>query len=414
MTTPPTSPRITIIGSALSGNKGAAAMLESAVQTLSERLGDVRFTLLSMYPAEDRAQNTHHNVEIVAATPRQLGVTINSLALAYRLFPFLRRSIRQRSKAISALVESAVMLDQGGITFTDGREKFLLYNIASILPALNTGTPVFKCAQAVGPFRHPVNRRAARIFLPKMRTIVTRGRITHEFAEGLGLTNLHEGADFAFSLEMSGTEREEVARHFDLSFFESGTVVGVCPSVVLQKKVDAGGGDYAAQMVEFIEQLQARGKRVLLIPHSVRTGTDKRHNNDLPLCREIHERLSVSNNVVFVDRELTSQQLRYLIGLCDLFVASRFHAMVSSLAMSVPTLVIGWSHKYKEVLEMFELEEWAIGHEQLTPDSLIQRFGELEAAEVEVQAKLDLHLPDVKALSLSQADLIETIVRASS
>ena len=110
-----------------------------------------------------------------------------------------------------------------------------------------------------------------------------------------------------------------------------------CPSVVLQKKVDAAGGDDAGQIIGFIEHLQAQGRKVLLIPHSVRTGTDKTHNNDLPLCREIHQRLSVSNNVLFIDRELSSQQWRYLIGRCDLFVASRFHAMVSSLAMAVPT-----------------------------------------------------------------------------
>lgn len=407
------TPHITIIGSALSGNKGAAAMLESAVQTLGERLGDVEFTLLSMYPAEDRAQNPYSNLEVIAANPRQLGVTINSLALAYRILPFLRGTIRKRSRAIRALVNSDVLLDQGGITFTDGREKFLLYNVASILPAFNTKTPVFKCAQAVGPFRNPVNRWASKTFLPKVHTLVTRGRITHEFAQGLGLKNLYAGADYAFSLEMAGTEREALAPVIDMSFFDDGDVVGVCPSVVLQKKVDARGGDYAGQIIGFIEHLRAQGKKVFLVPHSVRTGTDKTHNNDLPLCREIHSRLPQDDGVLFVDRELSSQELRYLIGQCDLFVASRFHAMVSSLAMAVPTLVIGWSHKYKEVLEMFELEEWAFGHDKLTPEYLAERFAALDAQRSDVQAKLDQHLPGVKARSLAQADLIAEMVRAA-
>ena len=413
MTDTARGPHIAIIGSALSGNKGAAAMLESALHTLGDRLDDVHFTLFSMYPEEDRAQNTYDNLDIVAAAPRQLGVTINTLALAYRLLPFLRNTLRRRSRAIRALSEADILLDQGGITFTDGREKFLLYNIASILPALNTNVPVFKCAQAVGPFTNPINHRAATTFLPKMRTIVTRGRITHQYAEGLGLTNLYAGADYAFSLEMSGSEHDDVARHIDMSFFDGGDVVGICPSVVLQKKVDARGGDYVAQMVAFIERLQESGRKVLLVPHSVRTGTDKTHNNDLPLCREIHQKLSVSNKVLFVDRELSSQQLRYLIGRCGLFVASRFHAMVSSLAMAVPTLVIGWSHKYREVLEMFDLEEWAFGHEMLSPDHLVEQFDALDAAREQVQEKLDAHLPEVKARSLAQADLIAEIVRAA-
>ena len=149
---------------------------------------------------------------------------------------------------------------------------------------------------------------------------------------------------------MDGTEADSVRPLVDLDFFESGDVVGVCPSVVLQKKVDAREGDYAGQMVSFIERLRAAGKKVLLVPHSVRTGTDKTHNNDLPLCTEINARLAPGDDLLFIDRELSSQQLRYLIGRCSLFVASRFHAMVSSLAMAVPTVVIGWSHKYREVL----------------------------------------------------------------
>ncbi|GAA1985024.1 polysaccharide pyruvyl transferase family protein [Microbacterium pumilum] len=407
-----TAYHVTIIGSALSGNKGAAAMLESAVQTLDERLGagNVRYSLLSMYPAEDRAQNPYPHVEVIPASPRQLGVTINLLALLYRLLPPLRSLLRRRSRAVGALATSQVLLDQGGITFTDGREKFLLYNVASILPAFFTGTPVFKCAQAIGPFHNPVNRRAALMFLPRVDTIVTRGRITHDFATGLGLTNIVAGADYAFSLQLDGTEITALASMYDLSFFDGGAVVGVCPSVVLQKKVDARGGDYVGQMVAFIDALTADGRKVLLLPHSVRTGTDKVHNNDLPLCREIHARLSRAKDVLFVDRELSSQQLRALIGLCGTFVASRFHAMVSSLSMAVPTLVIGWSHKYREVLEMFGSEEWAFGHDKLTPAFLLERFGDLELRQAEVKSQLLERLPDVRRTSVAQADLIAELV----
>lgn len=411
MTTTAPAPRIAIIGSALSGNKGASAMLESSIATLSERIPGVRFTLFSMYPTEDRAQNEYESLDIIDARPRQLGVTINTLALLYRVLPFLRPLLRSRSRAIAALADSQVLLDQGGITFTDGREKFLLYNVASILPAMMLRVPVFKCAQAVGPFRNPVNRWAARRFLPRVHTLVTRGRITHEYAEQLGLTNLFAGADYAFSLELDGTEQASAAAHFDLGFFETdAVVVGVSPSVVLQKKVEARGADYVAEVAAFIDAMTASGRRVVLFPHSVRTGTDKTHNNDLPLCTRIFERLERRDGVLFIDRELSSQTLRYLIGRCDYFVASRFHAMVSSLAMSVPTLVIGWSHKYQEVLEMFQLDEWAFGHDKLEPAFLLERFDALVQAESTVREKLRSNLPTVKATSVAQADLIAAIV----
>ena len=52
------------------------------------------------------------------------------------------------------------------------------------------------------------------------------------------------------------------------------------------------------------------------------------------------------------------------------------------------------------------LEEWAFGHDQVTPEHLAERFEALEGARDDVQAKLDAHLPEVKQRSLAQADLI--------
>ncbi len=406
--------RIAIIGSALSGNKGAAAMLESAVQTLGERVPDVGFTLFSMYPAEDRALVEDPRIEIVPAAPRQLGVTINLLALLFRVLPPLRGLLRRRSRAVRALVEADVLLDQGGITFSDGREKFLLYNVASVLPALLVGTPVVKCAQAVGPFTNPVNRLAARLVLPRMRLIVTRGRITHDHAVGLGLTNLLAGADYAFCLATAGDEDARARAALDHALLDGphddGLLIGLSPSVVLARKVEARGGDYVGEMVAFVDQLTGDGHRVLLAPHSVRTGTDATHNNDLPLCRTIHGRLAHPDRVAFLDREVPSQVLRHLIGRCDAFVTSRFHAMVSGLAMATPTLVIGWSHKYVEVLEMFGQERWAIAHDELAGDELRRRFDELLAERDAVAAAIAEHLPEVRTRALLQADAIAAAV----
>lgn len=403
-----------IIGSALAGNKGAAAMLESSIATLSERFDDASFSLFSMYPAEDARLNHYANLEIIPATPRQLGITINTLALVYRVIPPLRSTLRRRSASVRALTRAAVLLDQGGITFTDGREKFLLYNVASILPALNTRTAVVKCAQAIGPFEGGLNRRVAKIFLPKMTRIVTRGAITHGFAEGLGLTNIVRGADYAFSLELDGTEKDAAASLIDLSFFDGDRdVVGFAPSVVMQKKVDARGGDYLGGIVDAMTAELAAGRKVALIPHSVRVGTDKTHNNDLPLCREIAHRIGQRDDVLLIDDDLSSQQLRYVIGLCTRFVTSRFHAMISSLSMGVPTVVIGWSHKYQEVLDLFGLSEWAFGSDAFSADKVTAELERLRDRDAEVRTAITSALPDVKALSLSQADLIAEIARAA-
>jgi polysaccharide pyruvyl transferase WcaK-like protein len=402
--------KIVIIGSTLSGNKGAAAMLESSIQTLGEHHPDAQFTLLSYIPPkEEQAKNTYQNLQILKATPLYLGVVINSLALLYRLLPSLRPLLK-KNKAINALAEADVLLDQGGITFVDGREKFLLYNVASILPALMVKTKAVKCAQALGPFNNPINRLAAKIFLPKVTKIISRGAVTHEYLLSLGLQNIVAGADYAFLLELSNKEKQAAKKRYDESFFKGHKVVGLSPSVVMRKKVDATGKNYALLLASFINHLEGSGHRTVLLPHSARAGTEKTHNNDLPLCRAIYAKVERRSECLFIDDELTSQELRSLIGKCDLFIASRFHAMVSSLAMQVPTLVIGWSHKYREVLEMFGLESWAFGHDKLTFKYLQRRFEQLEKNQSQIRGKLADNLPKVKAKARVQVDVIEKIL----
>ncbi|PFG32526.1 polysaccharide pyruvyl transferase family protein [Sanguibacter antarcticus] len=396
-----------IIGSALAGNKGAAAMLESAVQQLSERDADARVTLLSMYPRSDAAQNEYSNLTVLDASPLRLGVLINSAALAYRLLPPARAAIAARVPEVAALASADVLLDQGGITFVDGRGKFLIYNVASVLPALFVGTPVVKCAQALGPFKTFLNSTAAKAILPRMAAIVSRGAVSQEHLEGLGLKNTTAGADLAFTLDV--TERDIAAARsaVDVTFFDGNDVIGISPSAVLRKSAEAKGGNYVAEVQRMVDYFTGvLGKKVFLVAHSARANTDKAHNNDLPLCREIYAGVERKDMVLFPDAELSSQSLRYLIGRCDLFVASRFHAMVSSLAMQVPTLVIGWSHKYREVLDMFGLAQWAMGHDVYTDDAFQAKFAELAATKTDVRATLAEAFPRVRATALEQVDVI--------
>ncbi|MXO49419.1 polysaccharide pyruvyl transferase family protein [Erythrobacter vulgaris] len=398
---------IVIVGSALSGNKGAASMLEAALAGLVERMPEARFTLLSMYPREDAALNSYSTLEVVDARPLTLGVTINFCALAYAMFPPLRPLLRCQP-AIAALARADVLLDQGGITFADGREKFLLYNIASILPALLMGVPVFKCAQAMGPFANPINRAAALALLPRARCIITRGAITHGHVQGLGLANFEAGADLAFTLDHSAAR---APKELALPPGE-GALVGLAPSVVMQKKIEAMGRDYVRETAAFADYCVARGLRVVLIPHSARTGTDKTHNNDLPLCRAVYAAMTGATCTAsaFFDREVDARSLRRLIATCDVFVTSRFHAMVSGLATATPTLVIGWSHKYEEVLEMFGMQRWALAHADYSPQRLEARFEELLVERASVARQLAAKLPEVRARAAVQLDRIAQIV----
>lgn len=386
-------------------------MLEASVQTIGSRDKKANFALLSLYPAEDARQNQHKNLQIINAKPFRLALVIVPLAVMYRFLPFVRGFLKKRSPAIKAMAEADILLDQGGITFSDGREPFLLYNVASILPAIIMKVPILKCAQALGPFKNPINRVVSKIFLPKIRLIVARGSYTLDNLNELGLKNTVLGADYAFSLDLTNEAKKNLAKQAELSRLKGKSkIVGISPSVVLRKQCLKQGIDYQKIITNFINDLVAKGYFAVLVAHSARGGSDKLHNNDLPLCRQIYDSLKDKKQCLFVDKELGSEELRWLIGEFDLFVASRFHAMVSSLSVGVPTLVIGWSHKYAEVLRMFDLEEYAFKYQLLSAEKLTGKFTELEDDKENIARKISTNLPKVKKQSLKHLEYISQII----
>ncbi|MBQ3094200.1 MAG: hypothetical protein IJC52_03415, partial [Clostridia bacterium] len=63
---------IAITAASYSGNKGAAAMLQSSIKQLHDRYGHrLNINLMSVYPSEDREQIPHDFVRVVPCKPER-------------------------------------------------------------------------------------------------------------------------------------------------------------------------------------------------------------------------------------------------------------------------------------------------------------------------------------------------------
>ena len=157
--------------------------------------------------------------------------------------------------------------------------------------------------------------------------------------------------------------------------------------------------------------VEAGGHTVVLVAHSAQIGSGVTHMNDLPLCRAIHQRLSHRDQVVFFDEDLLPTQLRAIISEAALCVTSRFHAMIAALAEQTPPLVIGWSHKYGEVLDPFGLGEVAMTYDDLTTGSAIfDRSRELLEQSDDIRALIAKGLPQATAQAEINFDALEGAV----
>lgn len=361
---------VATIGAAYSANKGAASMVQALLDTLPERVdGPVRVIAVSTHPAGDRRVYARAGIAVEVASQRPVEMAALQVPLAFLagLLRVARLPWRWlcRPAALRAIAGADVVADLSGISFVDGRRfPVLVYNALVVAIPLLLGTPVVKCAQAMGPFRTGVNRRLARLVLPRLRRICPRGSATEAHLRELGLENLTPAADLAFAMRVPDQVRRQIRDR--LAQTAPGPYLIVSPSQVVETACRAQGVDYPAIIAEFMDGAAERtGHTVVMIAHSAQPDAGVNHMNDLPLCREIHARLRHPDRVVFFDEDLLPTELRAVIAEGALLVTSRFHAMISALTEHTPMLVIGWSHKYAEVLEPFGLTGAAMAYTDL-------------------------------------------------
>ncbi|MFN5600976.1 MAG: polysaccharide pyruvyl transferase family protein, partial [Acidimicrobiaceae bacterium] len=286
-----------------------------------------------------------------------------------------------------------------------------VYNSLMTGVPLLLGVPTVKAAQALGPFQSPVNKVLSKIVLPRVTAICARGARTREHLNSLGLHNVTDVADLAFSLD----EAKDLPSSIDAQVSEAGDgFIVVMPSAVVRGIYESKGDNYVAAVAELIRRIrQETGRGVVIAPHSYRVGHGEGRMNDGPVCREVGALFGDDALVVTVDADLSAGELRKLIGRGSVLVTSRFHAMISGLCTETPTVVVGWSHKYREVLDDFGLVDFGMdSHVLSTPDLVVNKVIDSLAKSDEYSQQIRVALPGVRERSAKNFSVIAQAVQS--
>ncbi len=410
----PPGDQISLIGATLAGNRGAEAMIATTVGRIRDAMPDSRFVIHSYFPKEDRRICEDLGVEVVNAVPKALVLQYFPFAVIDRVLGWVGLNWPRAwmPRGPRELAKSTTLIDLSGISFSDGREKFIPFNVLNNWPAILFRLPVVRLSQGLGPFNGWLNRVSAKWMLRRCAKVFARGQGSLEAAEALDLgDSLAMAPDIAFSFRSRDSLTNEnpdyeahVLQRLQGVRQQTGKVIALSVSSVVYKKCAKRGIDYVKAMGEVTEGLLDRGLGVLIYPNATREGTDSLHNNDLPLVRGIMSAVPESRreHVVPIDRDLNTASLREVLVPVDCMVASRFHAMISGLSMGKPVMVLGWGHKYKEVLQQFGIEPWCFDFSDLRADLVLQRIDRFLASEDEIRTSIEAHLPEVRKGSAAQ------------
>jgi polysaccharide pyruvyl transferase WcaK-like protein len=406
--------KVSIVGAALSANKGAAAMLETVIAKLPSTMGDCSFDILTTYPEADRPKiPSGSKARVVGLQPLRLALVEIPVAFVALIARTLRLPLGWvRTRACRSILDSSVVVDVAGISFVDGRGiPITIYNTLMTGLPLLLGVPTVKAAQALGPFKTQPNRLLAKLVLPRLAAVCARGARTREHLDDLRLTNVTNVADLAFSLD----ESEILPTSVTESLAPLGEkFIVVMPSSVVRGLYESSGADYVSAVSTLIREIRlVTGLAVVIAPHSYRVGHPEGRMNDGPVCRQVADALSDDPMVVGVDADLSAGELRRLIGLGQVLVTSRFHAMISGLSTCTPTVVVGWSHKYREVLDDFGLAEFGMDSSALSsPAEIVAQVQRCVADKSRIELQIREALPAVKERSALNFSIIAGVAKS--
>ena len=85
-------------------------------------------------------------------------------------------------------------------------------------------------------------------------------------------------------------------------------------------------------------------------------------------------------------------EMKYLIGKCEMFLGSRMHACIAALSQTIPAVSVAYSDKFIGVMETLGIESTVADARELTVDGLLdvvnRVYEQRGAIHLQLQAKM--------------------------
>ena len=419
--------KILFIGTSFA-NKGSGAMLISSSQTLKQFIPDADFTMTSWFPEIDFEQCRKYDIKVVGITqqdkekrPFLFRLFRFGLRHTFYLFRFVLWTILYKmglninmlmTERMRAFAEADIVVDLSGISFTDyfGTMNPIEHSYNILLCNL-LNKKIVKYSQAMGPFESKLNRFLAKIFLPKVDLLVARGKITEGYLREIGITKqIYVLADSAFLLQPAPLQRVEgILADEGINKDDGRQFIGISVNYNLYKWCKSGDTEnrYATLMAEIADYLvENLNAKVVFVPHAISPdGRDDRFVVE-EICRIIKNK----HRIYAIKKEYDPPELKGIVGQFDLFIGGRFHSIIASTSMHVPTVVIAWSHKYYEVMKMLGQEKYVCDYKTVTFDELVSKIKDIAVNKEEIENELKIKTEVAKESAMLNGKLVKELV----
>jgi len=400
-------------------NKGAEAMLCTTQQQLTSKLPGSRF-FAGLPPAPD----TYGASECFSTLPELQGSLISrvlqlgkALLRCPRLLIPLFTDRWATMQAIAGLEKVDVVLDISGFAYSDEwGTSWAARTWTYSLYARCLGKPYVFLPQAWGPFENQTVARFTRDLINWSPLVCVRDQKSLSYVEALlgrGSDQVRLTPDIAFRFKFApSADGESLIRSLGIGG-KGEPLLGIAPNMRVFERMPGSGQDnhYVQLMAKVVRWAWHAGASVVLIPHEISFAKDPQ--DDRFLCRLIKDAVGDGGVVTVLDGLHSAADVKAVIGNLDMLVGSRFHSIVAALSCSVPPVVLGWSHKYLELMRSVGLEDLVLDYGQPETAALIERIDAAWTRRRELRDQLNERVPEIEAGVDRVFNLVADLIRGA-
>jgi colanic acid/amylovoran biosynthesis protein len=396
-TKPNSLPSVGVLGASFeTDNMGLGALTAGTIQCIRHQIPGVHVFLMD-YSRKPTVRTVRIDGEDLAVPllnirySKKLFLSNNIpililFALLLRLIPVQswRRRVACMNRCMRAITDADLFVSvAGGDSFSDiyGFGRLLYVTLPQWLVLL-AGKRLILMPQTLGPFKSYMAKVIARSIVSRAEIVYSRDRSGIEETRTL-LGHSSPSANIRFccdvgmllepvrpaKLRIDGMGLESPAKGLIVGFNVSGLLYmeGYTRDNMFGLNVN-----YRVLVRNIIEHLiNQKEARVLLIPHVF--GTDPGTETDSLACEKVYDDLKdkYEGRLGVVRGHYNQNEIKYIIGRCDLVIGSRMHACIAAISQCVPAISIAYSDKFKGVMQSAGVQSSVVDPRKLSMDEIL-------------------------------------------
>lgn len=405
-------------------NKGNQALTSSTIDTIKQFIPDVEFTLMGRKGGNLKG----FEVKKAIGYKPEYGETRSERIIYYSYYfvssayhivicvlinIFSRLNFKFKINKKSTLFDyysCDALIDVGGDSLSGEYGTAVISILVNFIYGILLKKPIVLYGASLGYFKSSTLNIFTKTVLNKTKLILVRENKSKTYLEDNHITKpvIYVTADPAFLIKpISASAIYKILTLENIKGLKK-PLIGINISGMISGFREQSNEDLISIFTKTVDYLVDNlDMNILLIPHVFDQIFDDRCTT-----KEVYKNIKNKSRVNLITNEYSPQELKGLIGLCDLFVGTRMHATIASTSLMIPTVGIAYSHKMKGIIgELLGQKEYILDVNYVNYEKLISKITEAWNNREKIRNQLKTRIPEMKEKALLNGMLVKDILK---